>query len=176
VNAGGAEVLGAEFEIVALLTDNLTLNLGLGLLDTEYTELSLSNLETPDPFDEIDLAGNELISAPDVNFSFSLDYALPVSWGTVNANIDASYRGDQFFSAYNDAPRFENIRQDAYWLANARLSTSFGDEGKLTISAWVKNLANEEYDFYAINLDGLQFDFFTTGAPRTYGLEVGYRF
>jgi len=176
VNAGGAEVLGAEFEILALLTDNLTVNIGLGLLDTEYTELSLSNLETADPFDEIDLAGNELISAPDVNFSIALDYNIPVSWGTINAHIDANYQGDQFFSAYNDAPRFENIRQDAYWLANARLSTSFGDEGNLTIAAWVKNLANEEYDFYAINLDGLAFDFFTTGAPRTYGLEVGYRF
>jgi len=176
VNAGGAEVLGAEFEILALLTENLTANIGLGLLDTEYTELSLSNLETPDPFDELDLSGNELISAPDVNFSISLDYNIPVSWGAITAHVDANYQGDQFFSAYNDAPRFENIKQDAYWLANARLSTSFGDEGNLTISAWVKNLADEEYDFYAINLDGLQFDFFTTGAPRTYGLEVGYRF
>jgi len=162
--------------VLALLSDNLSLKLGLGLLDTEFTELSLSNPLTPDPFDEVDLAGNELISAPDVNFNIALDYDIPTSWGSLNAHVDANYQGDQFYSAYNDFPTFEEIGQDAYWLVNSRLSAAVGDEGNLTISAWVKNLADEEYDVYAINLQALGFDYFLTGAPRTYGLEVGYRF
>jgi len=175
-NAGESEILGLELEVLALLSDNLSLKLGLGLLDTEFTELSLSNPLTPDPFDEVDLAGNELISAPDVNFNIALDYDIPTSWGSLNAHVDANYQGDQFYSAYNDFPTFEEIGQDAYWLVNSRLSAAVGDEGNLTISAWVKNLADEEYDVYAINLQALGFDYFLTGAPRTYGLEVGYRF
>jgi len=175
-NAGRSEVFGAEIEILALLTDNLSLQVGVGLLDTEFTELSLANTATPDPFDEVDLSGNELISAPDVNISLALDYELPTSWGRVNAHLDANYQGDQFYSAYNDFTTFEAIRQDAYWLVNARLSASFGEESNLTVSAWVKNIAEEEYDVYALNLQPLGFDFFLTGAPRTYGLEVGYKF
>jgi len=148
-NAGESEILGLELEVLALLSDNLSLKLGLGLLDTEFTELSLSN---------------------------ALDYDIPTSWGSLNAHVDANYQGDQFYSAYNDFPTFEEIGQDAYWLVNSRLSAAVGDEGNLTISAWVKNLADEEYDVYAINLQALGFDYFLTGAPRTYGLEVGYRF
>jgi len=168
-NAGESEILGAEFEVLALLTEK-------GLLDTEFTELSLANTVTPDPFDEVDLSGNELISAPDVNLNLAIDYEIPTSWGVINAHVDANYQDDQFYSAYNNFTTFEAIGQEAYWLVNARLSAAFGEEGNLTVSAWVKNLAEEEYDFYAINLQALGFDFFLTGAPRTYGLEVGYKF
>jgi len=175
-NAGGSEITGLELEITALLSDNLSANLGIGLLDTEFTELSLADTTTPDPFDEVDLAGNELISAPDLNISLALDYNVPLSWGTLNAHIDANYQGDQFFSAYNDFTSYEAIGQEAYWLSNARLSAIWGDEENLTLSAWIKNIGEEEYDFYAINLQGLGFDFFTTGGPRTYGLELGYKF
>jgi len=150
----------------------------LGFLDTEFTELALANESTPDPTDQIDLSGNELISAPDVNVSLAVDYNIPVSWGALNAHVDANYQGDQFYSgAYNDALTFGEIGQDAYWLVNARLSARFGKEGRFSIAAWVKNLADEEYDIYAINLQaGLGFDTFVTGPPRTYGLELGYRF
>jgi len=175
-NAGESEILGAEFEVLALLTENLSVKVGLGLLDTEFTELSLANTVTPDPFDEVDLSGNELISAPDVNLNLAIDYEIPTSWGVINAHVDANYQDDQFYSAYNNFTTFEAIGQEAYWLVNARLSAAFGEEGNLTVSAWVKNLAEEEYDFYAINLQALGFDFFLTGAPRTYGLEVGYKF
>jgi len=175
-NAGESEILGAEFEVLALLTENLSVKVGLGLLDTEFTELSLANTVTPDPFDEVDLSGNELISAPDVNLNLAVDYEIPTSWGVINAHVDANYQDDQFYSAYNNFTTFEAIGQEAYWLVNARLSAAFGEEGNLTVSAWVKNLAEEEYDFYAINLQALGFDFFLTGAPRTYGLEVGYKF
>jgi len=106
-----------------------------------------------------------------------VDYNIPVSWGVLNAHVDANYQGDQFYSAYNDALTFGEIGQDAYWLVNARLSARFGKEGKFSIAAWVKNLADEEYDIYAINLQaGLGFDTFVTGPPRTYGVELGYRF
>jgi len=176
-NAGASEIKGAEFEIWALPTENLSIKLGLGFLDTEFTELSLANEVTPDPTDEIDLSGNELISAPDLNVNLAIDYNIPVSWGRIHAHANANYQDDQFFSAYNDALNFGNIGQDAYWLVNARLTTLFGEDENFSISAWVNNLADEEYDTYAINLQsGFGLDYFVTGAPRTYGLEVGYRF
>ena len=51
-NAGGADILGAEFELTAAVTEALTIGFGLGLLDTEYSELELPQLSTPlDPTD-----------------------------------------------------------------------------------------------------------------------------
>jgi len=98
-NAGGSEIKGVELEIFALLTANLSVNLGLGYLDTEFTELTLANTATPDPFDEVDLAGNELISAPKLNFSIAADYNLPLRWGEFNVHVDANFQDDQFYSA-----------------------------------------------------------------------------
>ena len=38
-------------------------------------------------------------------------------------------------------------------------------------------LTDEQYDSYAINLQaGFGFDYFQQGMPRTYGLEVTYRY
>ncbi|WP_269621289.1 TonB-dependent receptor [Zhongshania sp. BJYM1] len=76
-NAGGSQILGAELELWARVTERLTLQAAVGVLETEYTELSLANTQTiADQEDRVDLSGNELISAPKLNVSFSADYDL----------------------------------------------------------------------------------------------------
>jgi iron complex outermembrane receptor protein len=47
---------------------------------------------------------------------------------------------------------------------------------KLSISAWAKNLTDKFYWVYGLNLNAFRQDYFTRGAPRTYGLEATYRF
>jgi iron complex outermembrane receptor protein len=177
-NAGKSEILGLEVELWAQATENLTLKASLGWLDTEYTELQLANTITSDPADQIDLAGNDLISAPDFNFSFAADYQFNLSGDrALVAHLDANFQDDQWFSAYNDSIGYGQIRQDDYWLVNARLSLIFGVEENYVLSAWAKNLMDEEYDSYAINVQaGFGFDYYLSGRPRTYGLEFNYFF
>jgi iron complex outermembrane receptor protein len=177
-NAGGSEIFGLEVELWAHLTDRLSLQTSLGWLDTEYTKLKLANTLTTDPDDQIDLAGNELISAPELNFSLAADYAVPVSdWGLFIAHLNVNYQDDQWFSAYNDKIGYDQIRQDAYWLANGRLSLQFCADDRCLLSAWIKNIFDEEYDSYAINVQaGFGYDYYLSGMPRTYGLEFEYRF
>lgn len=184
VNAGGAEIKGLEADLLFAATENLTLRAGLGILDTEYTELALAELGTPNPVDTVDLAGNELISAPGVNFNFAVDYEKLLSDNVVaRVNLDGNYQGKQWYSAYNDfvspvnpAIDYGPIQQDAYWVFNGRLTFANVND-TLALSFWGKNLFDEAYDVYSISLAaGLGFNYFIEAKPRTYGAELTYRF
>src|SRR5690606_33908026 len=56
-NAGKGEVLGAEVEFSAAVTDALTIGLNLGVIESEYKELELSG---------VDLSGNDFTNTPDL--------------------------------------------------------------------------------------------------------------
>ncbi len=177
-NAGGSEILGFEAELWASVTDKLVLQFALGYLDTEYTELTLANTQTiADANDTVDLSGNELISAPKYNLSFSFDYDLLVTDnGYLSVNGNANYQDDQWYSAYNDDIGYEFTSQEAYWLYNARISWHASNDA-YTVSLWGKNLANKEYDSYAINLQsGFGYDYYLPGEPIRYGADFTYRF
>ncbi len=176
-NAGGSEILGFESELMWAIGERLVVNFGLGLLESEYTELTLSDTQTlNDPDDNVDLSGNELISAPKVSGNISLDYdVLVTDAGFLSFNVNANYQGEQWYSAYNDKAGYDKIKQDPYTLVNSRLTWRSYDNS-YSVALWGKNLTETEYDGYAINLQaGFGFDYFQEGAPRTYGLEMTYR-
>ncbi|MBD2857772.1 TonB-dependent receptor [Spongiibacter sp. KMU-158] len=177
-NAGASSIVGVEAELWARLTERLTIQMAVGVLETEFEELTLANTETlDDPNDQVDLSGNELISAPKLNFNTSIDYdVLVTNSGTLTANVNANFQDDQWYSAYNDQYGYGGIRQDAYWLYNGRLGW-YANDGSYSVSIWGKNLLDEEYHVYALNLQAnFGFDEYIAGQPRTYGLEVSYNF
>ena len=176
-NAGDTEIYGLELEMLAVLADGWTLQAGLGLMDSEYKDLTLSDVSTDDPFDRIDLSGNTPVSSPEVNFNFASDYETSLFDGyKMRLHVDAAYVDDQWFSAYNDLLGFEDIRQDAYWVFGARAAFSDVAE-KYTLSFWVNNIADEEYDVFAINLQtAAGYNYFSQGAPRTYGVDFSINF
>jgi iron complex outermembrane receptor protein len=176
-NAGDTDIYGLELEMLAVLADGWTLQAGLGLLDSEYKELTLSDLSTADPSDTIDLSGNTPVSSPEVNFNFASDYETSLLDNyMMRLHVDGAYVDDQWFSAYNDLLGFEDIRQDAYWVFNARAAFSDTAE-KYTLSFWINNIADEEYDVFGINLQtAAGYNYFSQGAPRTYGVDFTIKF
>ncbi len=177
VNAGGADLSGAEFELLAVPTERLTIQAGIGLLDTEYTELVLPALSTPVATDTIDLAGNEAVSSPEINFNTAIDYDLPLGsdW-SIQLHLDGTYLDDQWFSAYNDLDGHAPLMQESYWLWNGKATLADIDD-RMSFSLWVQNLADEEYDIFAINLQGaFGINYYIPGRPRTYGADFTYRF
>jgi iron complex outermembrane recepter protein len=164
VNADEAQVFGAEVEISAIVTSNLELNMGLGYLDTEYTELNLRGQ---------DLSGNELINAPDLNFNARLNWNF-AQWemGNFYLMVDTVFTDDQYFDAFNT----ETAKQDDYWLTNARLSFTNSQEN-LDLGLWVKNITDEEYLTSLLDLQSFfNFDYSHRGRSRTFGLDLKYRF
>ena len=168
---------GAELELLASPIDGLTLQAGLGYLDAEYTELELPALSTLNAFDTVDLKGNQPASSPEWNFNFAAEYQFAITskiWTRIR--LDGNYVDDQWFSAYNNLDGHDDIRQDAYWLLNSRLTFMTPDE-RISVSGWVQNLTDEEYANFAINLQsGFGYIYFLDGRPRAWGVDFTYRF
>ncbi|MEH6592755.1 MAG: TonB-dependent receptor [Halioglobus sp.] len=173
-NAGSSEIYGMEVEVQAAISERLSLRLGLGLVDTEFTDLVLNDPATNTPRD---YSGNELQQAPKVNFNVALDYVIGQwSAGELALHVDTAYQDEQYFSAYNDAPGFENIRADSYWQTNALIR--FDDSGeRYSVSLWVKNVEENDEPIYALSLSsGYGYDYTVVGAPRQYGVDFTLRF
>jgi iron complex outermembrane receptor protein len=169
VNAPKSRVDGAEFEFRAKATNDLEILSSVGLLHSKYVELVLHG---------VDRAGNRLIQAPNFNGSLGVDWRFAhVSAGDLRLFVDGNYIGKQYFDAFNT----ERIAQDAYGVANARVSfESTGTRG-FGVAAWVKNLTNRQYLAYGLNqkdpdTGALGFDYGLVGEPRTYGVEATLRF
>jgi iron complex outermembrane recepter protein len=164
VNADESQIRGAELEMVARVTEPMTIKAGVGYLDSEFKEATVNG---------VDLSGNELVSTPEWNLNLSIDYdVITADWGTVTAHVDGVYVDEQFFDAFNT----EGLQEDAYWISNARLSYYSADD-VVNVALWVKNIENRHYSPYRVGLqDEFGFDFATRGTPRTFGAEVTWNF
>lgn len=166
INIESSTIRGMEIEISAFPTDTLRISGGLGIIDAEVAQGTLSGIE---------LAGKKLVSAPEVNANFSADYFYAVGdEGTVTFHIDGSYVDDLYFDIFNS----ESIKQDAYWLTNARISYDPGTtENDLSISVWAKNLRNERYSNLSLDLqETFGMNYHNIGSPFMMGLEVSWSF
>ncbi len=163
VNIDSSTIYGMELELTVLVTDSLTVRSGLGLLDTEVDEGVVKG---------VDVEGNDLVQAPDVNFNLAMDYDIPVgSAGTVQLHADTSYAGDQYFDILNT----ELIEQEAYWVTNARISFYSADD-RYSVSLWGRNLADEQYSTKSFDLSDFGYTMSHIGSPRMFGVEATLRF
>ncbi len=169
VNAPKSRVDGAEFEFRAKATNDLEILSSVGLLHSKYLELVLHG---------VDRAGNRLIQAPNFNGSLGVDWRFAhLTAGDLRLFVDGNYYGKQYFDAFNT----ERIAQDAYGIANARVSFESSARRGFSVAAWVKNLTNRQYLAYGLNqkdpdTGALGFDYGLVGEPRTYGAEATLRF
>lgn len=158
-NVEAVRVTGAELDAWWVPAESLDIRAGIGLLDTEVTESSLPDVAV----------GNRLGNAPELQFNASLSYEWPLDNGNLlQAMFTASYQDDVNYSITGNP----NQVQDAYWLANARLSM-VAENGRWSLSIWAKNLGDEEY-FGEIFSDGALAVGFPA-ARRTVGLTANLR-
>jgi iron complex outermembrane receptor protein len=180
------ELWGAELELTALLSDRLILKAELGLMDSEYDD----NQVLFGGGAQLDIGGNQFANAPNETFSASLNWEIGSFLdGDVFAAFNVQYMGEYYFDpfgGYNDqyvgSPSLVGLPQasrelgegnPSYWLMDMRLTY---ESDNFAISAWAKNLTDEFYYTYGINLNSLYQDYMTRGMPRTYGLQATYHF
>ncbi len=176
VNGEKSSIRGAEVELVFVPTDRLSINAGLGYLDTEFEELSLYNTQLNDG-SNIDLSGNELFNAPEFNFNAAFQYLLfEGNSSSLWVGANTTFIDSQWYSAYNELIGYEGIGSDSAWQSDANLSWRSAD-GAWVASLWVKNIEENDEPSYAINLQGgFGYDYVTVGLPRRWGADVEYRF
>lgn len=168
VNAGSSRLNGLEIELAARPTERLRINAGLGLLDSDYTELELSGL---------DLSGNRLLESPEVSFNLSGDYAAPVAdAGSLILHADLSYKSDQYFSAFNGDKFPESLQYaDGFVEVNARVAYRDARQ-RFEIGLWGKNLTDNDVPTGAGTDQGTLTFFTTVPYPRRFGIDLSAKF
>ena len=162
-NAADASISGAELELQWLPTDNLSVNLGLGLLDTEYKDFVIASG---------DFSGNKITMSPEVTFNGLIQYDIHLGdAGVVTLQTDFNYQDEVFFDALNNPL----LRENSYWIWNARASWSSAND-HWEVAAFGRNLGDKEYMVYAFDLSFFGFNEEMIGTPRSYGIDATYRF
>jgi len=174
VNAGKGTYQGLELDVVAILAEGLIMDLTYGYLDADFDEYLARDPATDL---EIDISNVTTVGrAPEntANIGLQYDFA-PFSFGELSARVDATYTDEFVFHPFQN----QYDRADDRWLVGARVSLnsiSLGDAGSLRVSAWGKNLTDEEYREWGIDFSTLGYAGNVYGRPRTYGVDVVYEF
>jgi iron complex outermembrane receptor protein len=183
-NAAEATVAGFELELIAQFTENFNLSAGYGYTDADYDEFDSFDLYTGEVSDISHDRAFEF--TPEDNYNLSLNYAFPQfsNNGRLYGRLDWSGQ-----SKIHVTPKISgnnDLTQGRYDVVNARLT--YGDialgDGTLYIAAWGRNLTDEEYKIGGWEIDAGDPEFggigrtatSQFGEPRTYGIDIGYRF
>ncbi|MYM37971.1 TonB-dependent receptor [Duganella qianjiadongensis] len=162
VNAGQSRITGTEIESFLQVDKQLRLSASLGLLNGKYRSLLLNG---------VDLAGKRMIEAPRYTGNVGADYSVPVQNYLLTMHADASFIGDQYFLATNEA----NSRVGATRDVSARIALQAASR-KWEVALYGKNLSDNRNPT-GIVLDGTSQTRFTTlPYPRRYGVDVTVRY
>ncbi len=187
INIDDAEATGIELELLALVSDNLTLGATLGVLDTEIT--SDSTAEITGGF-VVDLKGEDIPKAPELTMSAFAEYAWNLNSGAEAwVRVEFIHRDGQ----YSDVEGLTNAqtrgpspnqglvralasefpyKSPDYDIWNIRGGFNFE---KWSLTAFVENASDEEY------YTGTQENFGASGIrlrphPRVIGASLQYDF
>ncbi len=174
-NAGVVEIWGVELELLAQLTDNWQAGANYGHMNQKYKEYDAPN--PANPTEIIDLSGSSNFPfAPRNTASAFVSYEHPLDVGLLRARLNWTYRDNMTFLV----PQPERNSSGPVHLWNARVTWDEipgpGDS-TLRVSAWGKNLTNEAYWNFGVNIfSSFGFDVNRFGEPRTFGLDFDLMF
>jgi outer membrane receptor protein involved in Fe transport len=161
-NAGTAEVYGAELEVGAKLSPELTVTQNLG-----YTH---ARNETTVPAAGV-TAGERLLDVPDWTFNTTVTYRMPI-----DADLDFLARiTNSYVGSIQDITYARNTLP-SYDIVNLRAGVSGGD---WSAYFFIDNLNDEKAllsDTGALSANVSIFNRVTTNQPRTFGTDFSFKF
>ncbi len=173
-NAASSKIRGLEVESKILATDSLSLDMFVAYLDAEIKSFVTKDPADPPPLQVLeDLSGNRLPRAPEWEINVGAAYDWDLNNGRLTLSGRYHWQDDIFFRAQNDADKM----QEGYGTYDARLTYVSSDD-RWRVSAFGKNLGDEQAFSHLLVEAGLLGSPVNVVpiAPRTYGVEVGYRY
>ena len=167
-NAASADIKGLEAEFTFAATDNLRFSLSGSYVDATYKDF-LESAINPTTGQRLDSSGNRLQRTPETQVSAGIDLALPVGnlGNALKLNLNYAWQSDMKWATDNIA------EEKSYGLLDARIALA-PDDAKWAIALWGKNVTDELYRVNIISFFGEEVSQF--GAPRTYGVDVSWKF
>ena len=191
LNAAKAEIYGVDVEAawsIPIQTSDLRLSTNFSFLHAKYKSFpgapAFYPVGTTQPTNftgcagttrtvgevtcTVDASGNNIIFTPKRSGTVAADYTYPL--GNSNRIVaNATYYFNSGYAGSYDA----TLRQSSYHILSASAGATIFD-GKLDLRVWGSNLTKAIYylqlSHAAYGLQG------SVGAPRTYGVTVGYHF
>ncbi len=160
-NGGKLTITGVDVEGNIAPTRNLDISFAGQYLDQKVDSVIAAN---PFPTPAITLP------SPKYSFSAALDYTLPVPW----RDGDISFHFDYFWKSKSGV---QGTTIPGYDLGNLRVDWRDIENAGVDVGFFVKNVFDEEYiQSPVIILQQFPPNSANFGEPRTYGVEVTYRF
>ena len=174
------QIQGFEMDFNAVLTENLSMFGGMGILDSEIKR----NNHRPAT------VGNEAPQAPDRTYNLGAQFETEVSSGiNMTARLDWQYVGEMafhtlqgeatpsiwqvFYPGASITQDFSKAKRDAYDTLNARISFDAENWG---VTIWGRNVTDEKYLEEIIPAPEFGGSFIHPGAKDSYGIDFNYRF
>lgn len=190
-NAGSMESYGAEIELVFIPAANLTVSSALGYNKAEYKEFDNGQCTVAETIYNYyirdgaqggnptlgggcvkDLAGAQLDNAPELTVSSFAQYDMALGSNLMAvARLEHSYI-DEF---YLDQDLDENLKNDDVNLINLRLTLT-DPQGSWEAAVWARNLLDEEYYVFGIDIPVLGGYAGVTAPGAVYGVTMRYRY
>ncbi len=166
-NAPKSEVKGIELDFTLTPFNGLYLAGAIAYLQTEILEFQAINNRG----EEVDLAGQEFNYSPELSYSLTGDYSLPVGDNyELGVGVDYVYV-DETNSSIEGDPIFAH---PDYGVTNARLR--FGRlNSDWMITLWGKNIFSE-YVVNSVQQGVGDLKYRTTGMPQTYGVSLALKY
>lgn len=157
-----AESYGGELELTFYPTDGLDVLLGIAYIDSTVDAV-------PDVFGGTVEA--EFPNAPKLSVNGLVRYEWALGQGNLAVQVDGVWNDDQFIEATNS----HLSQEDAYLVWNARLTYTNNDES-WKLAAWVKNVGDQAYRLYNLDLGLLGISEEVYAPPRWYGVSLTHQF
>jgi iron complex outermembrane recepter protein len=170
-NAGAATIKGFEADVVFIPVKNVSINAAIGYADAKYDDFaSCQNIAPPgSPPSFRNCAGNRLLLSSKWTGTAGIQATPQLSENlSLFARFDVTYRGNYFTDAVN-APL---ALTKGSTLVNGRIGLQSKDGWGVFL--WSRNLLDKEY--FARRQVNNTDPVVLLGEPRTYGLELRYRF
>ena len=169
IGIDGVKSKGVEMDVRALLSENLTLSVALGLLDTDTGVTSVTV-----PGDAVRQLIGELAYAPEESATVTLDYNRPIGDKVLTGYLGYSYQSDH--EASNNVAEQATLGSRGLLNASLSLSEISLGSGALSVSLWGRNLTDEDYKTVATNISPFAPEISIFGDPRIYGLNLAYEY
>jgi iron complex outermembrane receptor protein len=167
-NAGKATSQGVETEITWLPTERLQLTFNGTWVDATYDKF---DNPVPQPGEPDNFNGNYLNYSSEWKLFAGAQYVQPLGGaGDLTFNVDYSYQS-KMYSDPRNRDQFDLIPSFDLW--NARVTYSTASD-RWNVSAWVRNLTDEEYIVNHSLTSLTNVDRVLWGTPRLFGLSFTY--
>ena len=171
-NAGKARIVGVETEIQWVLGGGFSINANAAYLNARfvenYTDLTSDGIDNPTDNSDLPMA-----YAPKWSGALGLFYSNDTAIGKLNGSVNAVYM-DDIYTSGGEANRYSDVQMRP---SNVLVDATLGLEadGGWRVGVWVKNAFDKTVINNTFGLGPLGF-LRIYSPPRTFGVDVGYRF